>query len=119
MEKARSSNKIIYKALTFGFVVGIIDALLVANIDPNWNYLSIVTVITFWTILSLVISTSTFGGQPGITKGIVWSIILNLPWAAHFSSIGMANILPLFFLVAFIYGAGIGWLNKKYNSISL
>jgi len=108
-------NKTILKALSFGLVIGIIDSILVANLDPDWHYLDIITIITFWTILSLVIKTSSFGGEVGIKKGIIWSIILNVPWATHFAAIGMTEILPLFVIVTFLYGAIIGWLNSKFN----
>lgn len=109
-------NKIILKALSFGLVIGIIDAILVANLDPKWHYLDMITIVIFWTTLSLIIKTSSFGGEIGIKKGIIWSIILNIPWVTHFIAIGMQEIMPLFIIVAFLYGAIIGWLNRKFNS---
>jgi hypothetical protein len=109
-------NNTILKTLSFGLFVGIIDAILVSNLDPHWTYLNAITVITFWTILSLVINTSSFGGEASIKKGIMWSVILNLPWSTHFISIGMMEIIPLFIIVTFLYGAVLGWLNYRFNS---
>lgn len=103
-------------ALWIGLIFGIVDAFLVMNLDPNWNYYSLATVIILWPIVSLVISESRLWWCIWIKKGIIWSLVLNLPWAVHFISLWMGDFFLPVLVIAMIYGALIWLLNLKFNN---
>jgi hypothetical protein len=106
----------IIKALFIGLIFGIIDAILIINMDPNWNYYHIATAITFWSIASLVVRTTNLGGEVGIKKGIIWAFILNIPWAFNFAGMGMVELLAPLTVLSLVFGTGIGFLNKRFNN---
>lgn len=106
----------IVKALLIGLLLGIVDAVMIPMVDPNWNYYSLAVVITFWSIVSLVTKVTNIGGKIGVQKGIIWSVILNIPWLFNFASLGLMDYVILVPVFAVVYGAIIGFLNMKFNN---
>jgi len=106
--------KNLYRGLGAGLLIGIIDCIIfTVSGQPITSY-DVAAALTFWTGIGAVVFTTSIPVSP-VLKGILFAIILNIPWAINFASLGLVEYLAPVAIFSVIFGAMIGFASGKWS----